>query len=123
MNSNTGYVAKTEAEIETLTIAQLTERFYEMQEFLGRQKQMLEDIFAIDSANLDVMEMAADAVIKLQKENAEQSVMDEYDVKYKHALKNVNASTDRRKVLLQEAETMAAEIKLIADTVKKIQIG
>lgn len=123
MENTTSYIPKTKEAIEALSTDELTLYFNEMLSAMQHQKQRLKDIFAKDTANMDVMEIAADALIDAMQNGAEQEVVDKYDFKYKNALKNVAQSTDSRKALMEEAELMAAEIAVLAEIVLAMEDG
>lgn len=123
MKENTVYIPKTKDEINALSSDALVIYFNEMMVTMQHQKQKLKDIFAIDTANLDVMTIAADAVIDAMQNSSDQELVDKYDLKYKNALKNVTESTDLRRHLMAEAKLMAAEINTLAEIAATIEDG
>lgn len=114
MDNTTCYTPKTEDEIQNMTASQLLQRFNEMMAIMAQHKQMLKDVYAIDLANMDVMEIAADAVVDAQKNNADQATLDKYDIKYAEAQKKVHASLARRNALANELINMSEEISYIS---------
>lgn len=114
MDNTTCYTPKTEDEIRNMTASQLLQRFNEMMAIMAQHKQMLKDVYAIDLANMDVMEIAADAVVDAQKNNADQATLDKYDIKYAEAQKKVHASLARRNALANELINISEEISYIS---------
>lgn len=114
MDNTTCYTPKTEDEIQNMTASQLLQRFNEMMAIMAQHKQMLKNVYAIDLANMDVMEIAADAVVDAQKNNADQATLDKYDIKYAEAQKKVHASLARRNALANELINMSEEISYIS---------
>lgn len=114
MDNTTCYTPKTEDEIQNMTASQLLQRFNEMMAIMAQHKQMLKDVYAIDLANMDVMEIAADAVVDAQKNNADQATLDKYDIKYAEAQKKVHASLARRNALANELINISEEISYIS---------
>lgn len=114
MDNATCYTPKTEDEIQNMTASQLLQRFNEMMAIMAQHKQMLKDVYAIDLANMDVMEIAADAVVDAQKNNADQATLDKYDIKYAEAQKKVHASLARRNALANELINISEEISYIS---------
>lgn len=114
MDNTTCYTPKTEDEIQNMTASQLLQRFNEMMAIMAQHKQMLKDVYAIDLANMDVMEIAADAVVDAQKNNADQATLDKYDIKYAEAQKKVHASLARRNALANELINISEEVSYIS---------
>lgn len=123
MNEAIGYTPKTESEICNMSTRQIIDRLNEVIVIMAQHKQVLDEIHAIELANFDVMEIAANAVIDAQQSNADKAILDKYDTKYREAQKRVANSLTRRRALVEELAQIYEEVTCLSKVVAAIEDG
>lgn len=123
MNKTIGYTPKTESEICNMSTRQIIDRINKVFVIMAQHKKALEDIHAIELANFDVMEIAADAVIDAQRSNADKAILDKYDTKYKEAQKRMADSLTERRALVEKLTQIYEEVTHLSKAVAAIEDG